>query len=53
MKLSDHANNDVGLVLTMGPVHGQQMALGIKIVLDKIARREFGSRVFQGRREHS
>ncbi len=37
----------------MGPVYGEQTALGIKIMLDKIAGREFGSRVFQGRREHS
>ena len=39
-EIADHAHNDVGFVLPIRAIHGHQPAVGIEIVLDKIARTE-------------
>ena len=43
-KVADDANDDVGLVLTVGTIDGEQIALRVEVVLDKIAGGKFGPR---------
>ena len=51
-KVANDAHDDVGFVLAIGTIHRNQIALRLQIVLDKIARRKFGSRVFPSGCEH-
>ena len=51
-KVADDANDDVGFVLAIGTIDGNQTAFGVKIVLDKIAGGKFRPRVFRSGREH-
>ena len=44
-KVADYANDDIGLVLPGRTIDRHQPTVGVKIVLDKIAVREFAPRV--------
>ena len=44
-EVADDANDDVGLVLTIGTIDRDQTAFRVKIVLDKIAGGKFRPRV--------
>ena len=51
-KVADNSNDDVGFVLPVGTINRCQMAVRMKIVLDKIAVGKFGPRVFAIGRQH-
>jgi hypothetical protein len=46
-KVADDANDDVGFVLTVGTIDGDQAAIRVKVMLDKIAGGKFRPRVFR------
>ncbi len=51
-EVADDADDDVGFVLTIGTIDGDQTAFRVKIMLDKIAGGKFRPRVFRSGCEH-